>query len=488
MASVKVCVIGTGFAGLCTGIQLKRSGIDDFVILDKADKVGGTWRENSYPGSGCDVPCHLYSFSFALNPNWSRRFAKQPEIVDYIEHCTRKYGLERHIRFRSEVREARFDEARGRWTVTLADGETIDAQFVVSGLGQLSRPQFPRIAGLDRFKGKAFHSAHWDHDYDLTGKRVAVIGSGASAIQFVPEIQPRVGHLTLFQRSPAWMISRDDHFFPGWAKWLFRNVPGVQRAYRNYTYLLLEARFPSLRRAKGLFATIARKQCQAHLDKQVTDPVLKAKLQPDYPVGCKRILISNDWYPALSQRNVDVVTDAIAEVTETGVVTRDGKLHEVDCIIYGTGFETQSFIAPMKVWGRQGAELNERWRNGAEAHKGVAIAGFPNFFVLYGPNTNLGHNSIIFMIERQVNYILQCLREVDRRGAASLDVTPTAMSSYNAHLQHDFDKTVWNTGCNSWYKNAAGKITNNWPGFTVTYWWMMRHPDFAEFRFDGRGA
>ncbi len=488
MAPVKVCVIGTGFAGLCMAIQLKRRGEQDFVILEKAEAIGGTWRENSYPGAGCDVPCHLYSFSFELNPNWSRRFAKQPEIVDYIDHCAKKYDLHRHIRFKSEVTEARFDEARGLWTVALADGSTVEARYVVSGLGQLSRPQFPKIPGLDSFKGKAFHSAHWDHDYDLSGKRVAVIGTGASAIQFVPEIQPKVAKLSLFQRSPAWMISKDDHFFPAWAKFLFRHVPGVQRAYRAYTYFLLEARFPSLRRAKGLFARLAEKQCQAQLDKQVTDPALKAKLQPDFPVGCKRILISNDWYPALSQPNVDVVTDAIAAVTEKGVLTKDGRLHEADCLIYGTGFETQSFIAPMKVWGRQGAELNERWRNGAEAHRGVSVAGFPNFFVLYGPNTNLGHNSIIFMIEQQVRYILATMDEVTRRGAAWADVTPAAQAAYNDGLQKDFEKTVWNAGCNSWYKNAAGRITNNWPGFTLTYWWMMRHPQFQDFAFGGKPA
>ncbi|PWR21926.1 flavin-containing monooxygenase [Zavarzinia compransoris] len=484
MTPVKVCVIGTGFAGLCMAIQLKRAGIEDFVILDKADKVGGTWRENSYPGAGCDVPCHLYSYSFEQNPDWSRRFAKQPEIIAYIEHCARKYDLHRHIRFGTEVTEATFDEARGLWTVRTAAGEAIEAQFVVSGLGQLSRPQFPRIRGMDAFKGKAFHSAYWDHGYDLRGKRVAVIGTGASAVQFVPEVQKAAQKLSLFQRSPAWMISKDDRVFSPLWQALCRYLPGFQRAYRNYTYLLLESRFVSFRRSTGFFARLATRQCQSFLDKSVKDPALKAKLQPDFPVGCKRILISNDWYPALSQPNVDVVTAGVREIVETGVVTDDGRLHEVDCIIYGTGFETQSFIAPMKVWGRQGAELNERWRNGAEAHKGVAIAGFPNFFVLYGPNTNLGHNSIIFMIERQVGYILKCLREVERRNAAALDVTPNAMSDYNARLQQDFDGTVWTADCSSWYRNAAGRITNNWPGFTVGYWWLMREPDFNDFRFD----
>lgn len=484
MAPVKVCVIGTGFAGLCMAIQLKRQGIEDFVILDKAEKVGGTWRENSYPGAGCDVPSHLYSYSFELKPDWSRRFAKQSEIVDYIEHCARKYDLYRHIRFGTEVAEARFDEARGLWSVTTKAGAVIEAEFVVSGLGQLSRPQFPRIPGMDRFKGKAFHSAHWDHGYDLSGKRVVVIGSGASAVQFVPEVQKAAKHLTLFQRSPAWMISKDDRVFSPLWQALCRYLPGFQRAYRNYTYLLLESRFVSFRRAKGFFAWLATKQCQSFLDKSVTDPALKAKLQPDFPVGCKRILISNDWYPALSQPNVEVVTEGVREITETGVVTTDGRTVEADCLIYGTGFETQSFIAPMKVWGRQGAELNERWRNGAEAHKGVAVAGFPNFFVLYGPNTNLGHNSIIFMIERQVGYILKCMKEVARRRAATLDVTPDAMSDYNTRLQQDFEGTVWTANCSSWYRNAAGRITNNWPGFTVGYWWMMREPDFNDFRFD----
>lgn len=488
MAPVKVCVIGTGFAGLCMAIQLKKAGVEDFVILDKASRVGGTWRENSYPGAGCDVPSHLYSYSFEPYPDWSRRYAKQPEIVTYIEHCAEKYGLHPHIRFNTEVIEARFDEARGLWRVATAGGEVIEAQFVVSGLGQLSRPQFPRIPGLDTFQGKAFHSAHWDHGCDLAGKTVAVIGTGASAIQFVPEIQPVVGRLKLFQRTPAWMIPKPDGAFSNFTKWMFRHVPGARRAYRYRLYLQMEGNFLSFRRKDGFFARVARKQCQDHLDDQVTDPGLKAKMQPDFPVGCKRILISNDWYRSLAQPNAEVITDAIAEVTPTGVRTRDGQEHAADVLIYGTGFETQSFIAPMKVWGPRGAELNERWRNGAEAHKGVAIAGFPNFFVLYGPNTNLGHNSIIFMIEAQVRYIMKCLREVERRGVRTLDVTAGAMQGFNEDIQAQFGKTVWAGACDSWYKNAQGKITNNWPGFTASYWWMMRRPDFADFSFDGKAA
>lgn len=479
--SVRVLIIGSGFGGLGLAIQLQKAGIDDFLVLEKASDVGGTWRDNSYPGAACDVPSHLYSFSFEPKIDWSRKFAAQAEIHDYILHCTEKYQLRRHIRFNSEVASAAFDAPSARWNVTLTNGQQFSAHILVSACGQLNKPAYPRIDGIERFAGQAFHSARWRHDIDLTGKRVAVIGTGASAIQFVPQIQPQVANLSLFQRSAAYVISKPDRAYQPWELSTMRRLPWLQKLDRCLKYIQHESRalafvsFPPLMK-------VMRHLFSRHLARSITDPQLRKRLDPDYPMGCKRILISNDYYPALAQNNVAVVNDAISGITERGVVTADGQEHPCDVLIYGTGFAATDFLAPMHISGLNGQDLNSAWHEGAQAYKGISVSGFPNLFILYGPNTNLGHNSIIYMLESQFRYVLGCIEALDQHGASYLDVRPEAEQRFNDTLQEHVRRTVWDQGCSSWYKNAAGKNTNNWPGYTFSFRHITRTPDLNDYQ------
>ncbi|ABS62600.1 putative flavin-binding monooxygenase [Parvibaculum lavamentivorans DS-1] len=479
-----VAILGAGAAGLCMAIKLREAGIGDFTIFEKAASVGGTWRDNTYPGSGCDVPSMLYSFSFEPKPDWSRKFAPQPEIVEYFEGVARKYDLLPRIRFNTEITEARFDEAAALWRLRAASGEEFEANVLISGVGQLNRPAMPKIEGLNDFKGVAFHSARWNHDADLAGKRVGVIGNGASAIQFVPEIAPQVGRLTIFRRTPNWCVPKPDRPYTEREKALFRAFPWLVKLQRYLTYLTLERNYLAFVQGSWfgkLFERASLKEMESH----IKDPALRKKLTPDYPAGCKRILLTNDWYPALARDNVHVETSHISRIAADAIVTEDGVAHPVDAIIFATGFESTDFLAPMKVVGRGNVDLNDAWAEGAEAHRGVAVAGFPNFFMLYGPNTNLGHNSIIFMIECQANYIAQLAGALQNSRLRYLDVRKEAMESFNRTLQRDMQKTVWAAGCSSWYKTAEGKVTNNWSSFTARYWWEMRHPDFAEYALVG---
>ncbi|MCY1278591.1 Baeyer-Villiger monooxygenase [compost metagenome] len=477
---VRVLIIGAGFGGLGLAIRLRQSGIEDFLILEKAGEVGGTWRDNSYPGAACDVPSHLYSFSFAAKTDWSRKFAPQAEIFAYQRQLADDHGLRPRIRFGVEVAEAAFDEAAGLWRVTSTAGERFAARALVSACGQLNRPLYPRLPGIERFQGEVFHSARWNHAYDLAGKRVAVIGTGASAIQFVPQIAPQVARLHLFQRSAAYVIPKPDRPYRAWELAVMRRFPTLQKVDRLLKYIQHEARalaftvFPPLMK-------LMRLSFHAHLARGIRDPQLRQRLEPDYPLGCKRILISNDYYPALARPNVEVVDTPIAEVTERGVRTADGAEREVDAIIYGTGFAATDFLAPMRIVGRGGLELNEAWRSGAEAYLGISVSGFPNLFVLYGPNTNLGHNSILYMLESQFAYVLGCLKALDERGLRWLDLKPEVQRRFNQRLQKQVRRTVWEQGCTSWYKTAEGKNTVNWPGFTLTYRQQTRRPELAHY-------
>ncbi|WP_152222505.1 NAD(P)/FAD-dependent oxidoreductase [Pseudomonas sp. SCB32] len=479
-AAVRVLIIGAGFASLGLAIRLKQAGIDDFLILEKAADVGGCWRENRYPGAACDVPSHLYSFSFEPKADWSRKFAPQAEILDYARHCADKYGLRERIRFHCEVSAASFDEAAGEWRVTCANGEELRAQSLVCALGQLSRPLIPHLPGIERFQGKAFHSAQWDDEAKLQGSRVAVIGTGASAIQFVPQVAPKAAELLLFQRSAAYVIPKPDRPYAAWERRLKARLPWLQRLDRGLKYVQHEARalaftvFPALMK-------MMRLSFHRHLHRGIPDADLRARLEPDYPLGCKRILISNDYYPALARSNVKLVDTGIREVTEDAIVTRDGQRHPVDTIIYGTGFAATEFLAPMRVQGLGGRELNQAWKEGAEAYKGISVSGFPNLFILYGPNTNLGHNSIIYMLESQFPYVLGCLQRIRREGLKYLDVKPQVQQRFNQHLQHELRQTIWERGCNSWYKTASGRNTVNWPGFTFRYRQQTRQPEFADY-------
>jgi cation diffusion facilitator CzcD-associated flavoprotein CzcO len=476
---MKIAIIGAGAAGLATGMRLARAGMRDFTILERSSDIGGTWHDNRYPGAACDVPSHLYCFSFAPNPDWQHRFARQEEIARYFKRCVEQHELAPHLQLGTEVSGARFDEAAGVWRIQTSRGEQA-AHVLISGTGQLNRPRIPALPGQDTFAGTSFHSARWNAAYDLTGKRVVVIGNGASAVQFVPEIAPRVQQLTVMQRSPSYVVARKDRAYRGWETWLFRNVPFVRRMYRAGIYWGLEARFTALFQG-SVMGKIVTWMALRHMRKQVADPALRAKLTPDYPIGCKRVVISDDWYPTLQRQNVTLETSALERVTRDSVVTANGVSHPADAIIYATGFETTSFLAPMQIVGRGGVSLTDAWRGGAEAHRGIAVSGFPNLFLLYGPNTNLGHNSILFMLECQVHYVLRCIAELGRRGARWLDVKREAMSRSNEELQQALARTTWAGGCQSWYKTADGKITNNWSGRTTQYWWRTRSPDFDEF-------
>jgi cation diffusion facilitator CzcD-associated flavoprotein CzcO len=431
------------------------------------------------------VPSPLYSFSFEPNPDWSRMFSPQPEIQRYLAGCAEKYDLLRHIRFGSEIASASFDEASGGWHLRTAAGEAIEADVVVSGTGQLNRPHVPDLPGLADFDGTSFHSARWDHAHDLSGENVVVIGNGASAIQFIPQIAPKVKKLTILQRSANWVIPRQDFAFSEAAKRRFRRFPPLLRLLRWLVYWQLELRFFGFFRDSWLSRRLER-GCREYLAATIPDPKLREVLTPDYPVGCKRILISDDYYQSLCLPNVEIVTSPIERIERGGVRTADGRSHPADTLIFATGFETTSFLAPIQIEGKGGRKLEEVWREGAEAYLGVAVAGFPNLFLLYGPNTNLGHNSIIFMIECQVGYVVRCIRELFAKDLAWLDVRADAQARYNAELQRALAKTAWAAGCTSWYKTASGKVTNNWSGFTVDYWWRTRRPDFAAWlRGDG---
>ncbi|HTN34960.1 MAG TPA: NAD(P)/FAD-dependent oxidoreductase [Marinobacter sp.] len=480
--TLSVIIIGTGFGGLGMAIQLKKAGFSNFLLLEKANAVGGTWRDNTYPGAACDVQSHLYSFSFEPKHDWSRKFGPQPEILEYMEHCVCKYDLAGHIRFNSEVVAADFADSDNEWAVTLADSSTLRTRVLITATGQLNQPAWPKLKGLEHFGGKLFHSARWDHSYSLTGKQVAVIGTGASAIQFVPEISKQVQSLSLFQRSAAWVLPKPDRSFRKWEQTLFKAVPLVDRAYRSLIYWENESRalaFTRFYRVLNLYARKARKEAT----KQISDPDKLKHIIPDYQIGCKRILISNDWYSAINQSHVKLVTNAIDHIDEQGIVTTDGKHHPVDAIICGTGFQASKFLSPMQIKGRNGQLLNDAWENGAAAFKGINVNGFPNLFILYGPNTNLGHNSIVFMLESQFRYVLEGIKVLNGRPDSAMDVHHEQQERFVASVQSGLEGSVWNSGCTSWYLDADGKNTVNWPGFTFSYRQATRRLDPENYQF-----
>ncbi|WP_309643276.1 NAD(P)/FAD-dependent oxidoreductase [Phenylobacterium sp.] len=461
-ADYKVAILGAGFAGLCMALRLKARGETSFVVLEKANEVGGTWRENTYPGCGCDIPSHLYSYSFEPNPDWPEVYSAQPDILAYIKGVAEKHGLYNHLRFNSEVVGATWDETAGLWRIRTVDGGTVTAEAFVTAWGQLNRPKLPPIPGRDSFAGPAFHSAHWDASVDLAGKRVVVTGNGASAIQFVPEVAKVAGQLTLFQRSPNWIVPRMSRPYTPDERANFRAAPQSMQAIRDEIFEMAEARLAAKR--AGTLPVEEVPIPLAHLHAQVADLDLRAKLTPDYEVGCKRVLISNDFYPALTRPNVELVVETIDHMTPQGVVDATGRLHEADVVIYATGFETKSFAGETAITGIAGQTLATAWANGPEAYLGISVAGFPNLFMLYGPNTNLGHNSIIYMIEAQVDYVLQALAL-----GAPISVKAEVMADYNARLQDDLAVTPWAGSCTSWYKTPDGKILNNWPGTARAY-------------------
>jgi cyclohexanone monooxygenase len=480
-AILEALIIGAGFGGICMAVALRRAGVEDFLILEKGGDVGGVWRDNTYPGAACDVPSHLYSFSFAPNPDWSHTFARQGEIHAYLHDCVHRFSIAQHIRPGAEVAGARYIEERALWEVRLAGGERLLARLLVSATGLLSRPLLPRLAGIDSFRGPAFHSAHWDHACQLDGKRVAVIGTGASATQFVPAIAGRLARLLVFQRSPSYLKPRNDRPYRQWQKHLFRRLPWVMRAHRGLIYTKYEARALAFTRLRSMMWLAVGLPFQRMLKREVKGAALRTALTPDYPIGCKRILVSDDYLSVFAKPSVSLVTESIRRITPTGIETEDGRQHEVDVIIYGTGFAATDFLAPMSIQGRRGRDLNDAWREGAEAYLGMTVPGFPNFFMLYGPNTNLGHNSIIYMLESQVRHVMRCREAMRLAGAASIEVEPGAHRRFNTRLQRRLAGTVWQ-GCSSWYLDRHGRNSANWPGFTFSYRVLTRHASLLAYR------
>ncbi len=474
-----VLIIGAGFSGLGMGVRLKQAGIDSFTILEEGGGLGGTWRANTYPGAACDVPSHLYSFSFAPNPSWTRTFPTQPEILAYMEEVAARFGLGPHLRFGVRVSGARYDEERDLWVVSTAAGEEHNARVLVSACGGLSRPADPAIPGLSRFAGRMFHSARWPQGADLRGARVGVIGTGASAIQIVPKVAPQAERLHVFQRTPPWIMPHPDRPISPLERRLFRLAPPLQRLLRVLIYWQLEARvlpFTTHPRIMSVLEHLALR----HLRKSVPDPALREALTPRYSLGCKRILISNEYYPALQRPGVELVTAPIEEVTAGGIRTQDGALRELDALILCTGFRASEAPGPFPVVGRGGVDLDERWAEGPEAFLGTAVAGFPNLFFLVGPNTGLGHSSMIFMIESQLDLVMRCVKRLRAERLRALEVRPEVEREFNHGLQARLGRTIWASGCKSWYLTRSGKNTTLWPGFTWEFRLRARRvPDEA---------
>jgi cation diffusion facilitator CzcD-associated flavoprotein CzcO len=454
-------VVGTGFSGLAVAHALKRDGLDDLVLLERAASLGGTWRDNTYPGCACDIPSHLYSFSFAPRREWTRVYAPQPEIREYLEWCADALDVRRHVLFGREVVAAEWDEGRAAWTVAMRSGEEIEARALVLATGALANPAVPPLPGLDRFRGARFHTARFDHACDLRGKRVAVIGTGASAIQIVPRIQPEVARLHVVQRTPPWILPRGDRPFRGFERTLLGAVPPLRWLYRQLLYWTLETRIvgferPALMRAAEWWA-------RRHMERSIRDPALRAKLTPSYRAGCKRILLSDDYYPAVARPNVEVVTEPVREVGERSLVLADGREIDVDAIVLATGFEVHEYLGGLAVTGRGGATLRERWRDGARAWLGMLVPGFPNLFLLNGPNTGLGHNSMVVMIEGQARWAARAIRLLRERGLSALEIRPEIEAAHHRWIERHAGRAVWATGCTSWYLDERGRNTTLWP-------------------------
>jgi cation diffusion facilitator CzcD-associated flavoprotein CzcO len=479
--STRVVIIGAGFGGLGAARALREQGIEDITILERADAVGGVWRDNTYPGAACDVPSPLYSWSWAINPAWGRRYSPQPEILAYLRDAAEREGLLDLVRTGVEVASCRFDEETGRWRVLDTSGRAFDADVVISAVGQLSNPVVPAIPGADSFAGPAFHSAEWRHDVDLTGKRVAVVGTGASAIQFVPGIVDAVGSMTVFQRSAPYVVPKPDQEYRPFHHRAFDRFPKLLDVERRSTFWLTERLNSALAGdspiSKPLLAAM-RAAWKLQLRRQVPGVALRRQLQPDYEIGCKRILFSNDWYPALSRDHVDVVTDRISTIEPSGVRTADGRLFEADVIIWGTGFAATQFLAPMEITGVGGADLHQLWADGARAHLGVATPGFPNLFFIYGPNTNLGGSSIIGMMEAQAGYVAQVVRRIADGRARLVAPRDDVYAAYDEEMQSRLRTSSW-AGCDSWYVDGP-RITTNWPGLVGEYKQRLAAVDWDE--------
>lgn len=480
VVTTDVLIVGTGFAGMAMAIKLQEAGFNDVILLEKGHDVGGTWRDNTYPGCACDIPSHLYSLSFEPKTDWSRMYPQQPEIYAYLQNVADKYGLRAKIKFNTAMQEAVWDEGQAVWHVTTSAGQ-ITARVLISGMGGLHIPSFPKLNGIENFAGKAFHSAQWDNAYDLTGKLVAVIGTGASAIQFVPQIAPQVAHLDLYQRTPPWIVPKPDKPFSAAAKNRFK-TGWYRRAFRKLLFYVHELRVMAFL-GNDMALKLASGMALGHINKRIADPVLRAKVTPNYKVGCKRVMISNDYYPALTRANVDVITDGVVEIKAHSIVDTNGVERAVDTIIFGTGFEVTTAYKHWKIAGIGGQSLGALWdKTGMRAFKGVTISGFPNFFLLLGPHTALGHNSVVIMIEAQVNYIVDALRKLRAVGKPAINVAAGVQAGFIDELKRKLKGTVWQDGgCNSWYQDEHGFVSTIWPGSAGSYQKLMAAADLRDY-------
>ena len=471
-------IIGAGFAGICLGKSLRDAGIMNFRVIDKASEVGGTWHWNSYPGAACDVLSHFYCFSFAPNPDWSRNYSPWHEIREYAECCVDRFGLREHIQLGKTVRMARFNDGSGLWEVELEDSTIIQTRHVIDGSGGLHVPMIPPIKGADTFEGEHWHSARWRHDVSLEGKNVAVIGSAASAVQIVPEISKIAAGVAVFQRTANYIIPRNDRKFHALEKWCFRHLPGYGKLYRLFLFLRYDlVAYPIVRTsANNIQRRYVRWQFRRLLNRQIKDPQMRERLTPDYPIGCKRVLISDDYYAALNRDNVELVTNEIERITSSGVQTRDGREHQADILVYATGFDTQGHHVDRRVTGPNGRTLSQAWSDAPIAYEGCMVAGFPNYYFVTGPNTGVGSTSMIFMIEQSARWIVQCIKTAGEQGL----IAPTreAMLAYDTEIQSALASTVWATSCRSWYKRDDGRITVLYPYNARTY--RKRHRVFHE--------
>jgi cation diffusion facilitator CzcD-associated flavoprotein CzcO len=463
-----IAIIGAGFAGIGAAIQLKKAGVRSFTIFERASEIGGTWRDNNYPGAACDVPSHVYSLSFEQNPGWSRRYATSWEIQEYLLGVVDKHELREQIRLNTEIVEARFAEDSGTWTLETGDGEEFTARVVLAGVGGLVDPAYPNIPGMDEFEGPMMHTARWDHDVDLSDKRVAIVGTGASAVQVVPTIAPIVAMLTVFQRTPAWVVAKFDRVYPKWLRRLLGRAPFLLRASRFVKYWVSELRGPIVFFNSKILSTIGVLLSKWNLRRQVKDPELRKKLTPTFQFGCKRVLVSDDYWAAFERENVDLVTDSIAAIERKGVRTADGALHEADAIVLATGYKLGLATAPFPIVGRGGRTLDEAWSNGAVAYKGMTVAGFPNWFIMMGPNTGPGHTSVLVYTEAQIQHALQAIELLRAEGLKHIEIRQEAQDEYNAGIQARMKHMVWG-GCNSWYLNDDGTNRSLYPGFAAEY-------------------
>lgn len=481
MKEKEICIIGTGFSGLCVAIELKKSGNNDFVILEKANDVGGTWRDNIYPGAACDVKSHLYSFSFAPNPNWSEVFSGQKEILIYLKHCVEKYHLDTHIVYQWELATANYMEAEGKWRIKNTLGESYKTQFLIMGNGALHLPSMPDIEGISQFKGAIFHSSNWQYDINLKNKTVAVIGTGASAIQFVPEIAKEVNKLYLFQRTAPWILPKPNPKIGNIRKWLFQKMPFFQKLYRYKIYWMNELFVLGFVFEKSIMKA-ASLMAKWHLNRQVVNEELKKKLLPNFIFGCKRVLLSNNYYPALMQKNVEVVSEKITRINSHSIQTELRNIEAIDVIICGTGFHVTNSFYKLKITGLNNIEINDLWNNNPTAYLGTVVSGFPNFFVMTGPNTGLGHSSMVFMIESQARYIKDAIYNLKKNNVKSFNIKPEIQEKYNQYIDCKMKNTVWKSGCNSWYLTPSGRNATLWPGFTFQFRHITRKFDFRNYQ------